>query len=191
MWRRIAKWAAFPLAEEIVRIFVLPFVAPIGVAVMGWFQDIEPFYLAVGVILTFAGVMTWFVRFDEWRHRNRIADKLTFHSIRTGKVLNEQGKVIAIRIGVLLSNKSLFPILYQIVDLKTEFDNHYPPKKPYERSEFTIPAGGSGWFDDHHIPITQKADGTFAGQFRGTFRYGRPGRVGHTLEVSKRLPAYP
>ncbi len=79
MWARFTEFAARFLTEEAARVYILPIAAPIGVGVMGWLQDIPWFYLCVGVGLLFAAVSTGLLRFDEWRYRNRVADKLTFN----------------------------------------------------------------------------------------------------------------
>lgn len=127
------------------------------------------------------------LRFSEWRYRNRVADKLNFHSVRTANIIDKDGVVKALRIGAVLSSKALFPVTFEVVNVVSTFDKLYPTKEPYAKTSYTIPAGGMGWFDDHVISIEQKRSGTFEGGLKFEFSYGREGKTNNTLHINKKL----
>ena len=147
------------LAGEFLQAWIWPLAVTTGGVVIGWLQEFPLFYLYLAAVLLFAASSTALLRFSEWRYRNRVADKLGFHRLRIDKVLDENGVVKAPRIGALLSSKALFPITLKTVDVKTKFDNLYPPKKPFQQTKFTVPVEGGGWFDDHYIVIPEKRSG--------------------------------
>ena len=60
MWKRISKEAAAELAKEVAKYIVLWAIPP-GIGLMGWLQNVPWFYVAVGVILSGAGIMNWLV----------------------------------------------------------------------------------------------------------------------------------
>ena len=88
----------------------------------------------------------------------------------------------------MLSNKALFPVQFHVDEVTTNFGDDYPPKRSYEVTEFTIPAGGSGWFDDHNIVINQRRTSVVVeGQIQCEFTYGKPGSLDNILKLNKRV----
>ena len=118
---------------------------------MGWLQDIPWFYLAVGIMLAFAASITWLVQFDQWRYRNTAANKLLFHSARINRRQNEAKQATAVSMGVNLQSTAIFPIRIRIAGVRTQYREHYPPRREYENRELTIQPHGQAWFDDFYI----------------------------------------
>ena len=117
MWKKILRSAVFSAAEEVIRTYVLPLLAPFGVGILGWLQDIPSFYLAVGIILAFAAGITWFVRLDEWRKANNPEHKLTFRNMKLHFTQND-GRLAAVRFGFDLRNAAAFPVEFRVDELK-------------------------------------------------------------------------
>ena len=68
-----------------------PILVTAGGVVIGIQQNIPLFYLYVGAFALFAAVSSGLLRFNEWKNRNRIADKLVFHGVRVNPKLDEVG----------------------------------------------------------------------------------------------------
>ena len=154
---------------------------------IGWAQHFQLFYLYIAAVFLFSVSSMGLLRFSEWRYRNRVADKLNFHNVRTDKIIDKDGVVKSLRIGAALNNKALFPVTFEVVNAVSTFDKLYPTKKPYAKNSSTIHAGGMGWFDDYYIPIGQKRSGVFEGGLKFEFKYGRKGKLNNTLYINKKL----
>ena len=76
---------------------------------------------------------------------------------------------------------------YEITSVSTRLDNLYPPKRPYEKTQYTVPAGGSGWFDDHYIQIPNPKTGQVEGELKYELKYGKEGRLNNSLAINKKL----
>ena len=190
MWARFTEFAARFLTEEAARVYILPIAATIGLGVIGWLQDIPWFYLCVGVVgvgLLFGSVSTGLLRFDEWRYRKRVADKLTFNSVRVSKSLDDTGGVKSIRLGFKVNSTAMFSIQFKVTKLNTQFGKFYPPKKEYKVKEFTVPPHGIAFFDDYNIEIQGQSDGVFEGQIKCRLEYGKPGRLDNVLDINKKV----
>ena len=137
----------------------------------------------------FAMVTTGLLRFDEWRTRTTAKNKLVFSSLRIKKVLSGDGSVSAVSIGFQLRNMATFPMQFSVQKMRTKLMTTFPPKKDYENDTITVSANSNGWFDDHFIKM---ADVSTKGKLaEGTMyvylKYGRPGRLDHTLELNKKV----
>ena len=137
----------------------------------------------------FAMVTTGLLRFDEWRMRTTAKNKLVFSSLRIKKVLSGDGSVSAVSIGFQLRNIATFPMQFSVQKMRTKLMNAFPPKEDYENDTITVSVNNNGWFDDHLIRL---ADVTTKGKLaEGTIcvylKYGRPGRIDHTLELNKKV----
>ena len=187
MSRKFLQGAAGWLASEFVSTWVwAPAITAVGVMI-GWAQGESWFYLFVGAAVLFAAVSTGMLRFSEWRTRSSVAHKLGFNNLRIDKIRDESGVVRALRIGAMLSNKAVFPIAYELASVSTSIDKFYPPKMPYKKSQYTVPAGGSGWFDDHYIQIPSPRMGQVEGELTYELKYGKEGRLNNTLTINKKL----
>ncbi len=175
------------LAGELLRTWIWPIAVTASGVMIGWAQHIQLFYLYIAAVFLFSVSSMGLLRFSEWRYRNRVADKLNFHSVRTANIIDKDGVVKALRIGAVLSSKALFPVTFEVVNVVSTFDKLYPTKEPYAKTSYTIPAGGMGWFDDHVISIEQKRSGTFEGGLKFEFSYGREGKTNNTLHINKKL----
>ena len=127
---------------------------------MGWLQDVPWFYVAVGVILSGAGIMTWLVQLDEWRSRNRVEHKLRFLNMRIN-LAQVDNHVAAIGFGFHLPNNAAFPIKFKVESLKTKValqqnnKDFYPPSKDYVSDTISTPPSAISYFDDHNIGLPQ------------------------------------
>ena len=136
----------------------------------------------------FAAVSHGLLRIDEWRYRNQAKHKLVFHSMKIHKILSNNGAVEAFRLGYILENKAMFPIQFEVVELKTSVNNLTPSKTGFENNKISIYANGSGWFEDHDINVpNQITNKTVEGYLRTQLKYGRPGNLKHELNMEKRL----
>ena len=151
------------IAGELVKTWLLPFASTLGAGLVGWLQEVPLFYMFVGLALFFAAVSTGLLRFTEWQYRNRVVDKLVFKSLRVAPNILNAASVDLVRFGFLLSNKSEFPIQFEIEKLHTSFGDYYAPKKDYKRNSITIPPHGDGWFDDHNISVGEPLVGSEKG----------------------------
>ncbi len=183
-WLR--KVALF-LAGELLRSWIWPIAVTAAGVMIGFAQHIQLFNLYVGAVILFSVSSMGLLRFSEWRYRNRVADMLNFHSVRTDRIIDKAGVVKSLRIGATFNNKALFPVTFEVVNVVSTFDKLYPTKEPYAKNSYTIPAGGMGWFDDHYIPIEQKRSGVFEGGLEFEFKYGRKGKTNNTLHINKKL----
>ena len=188
MWRRVLKRVASTFVGEVAQIFVWPIVPPIGVGVMGWLQGVPWFYLAVGIMLAFAAGITWLVQFDQWRHRNRIADKLVLQRATTNRRRDQHGRATEISIGVHLQNNAMFPIRCRMAELNTHFQDHYPPRREFETRDFTIPANGNKGFTDFYIAVPPQPEGMHVGYVQCQIMYGKKaGRLSAELTVRQKV----
>ena len=188
MLPRIGKWALSLVIGEAAQIFVWPILPSVGAAVMGWLQDLPWFYILVGSGLFFASTSVGLLRFSEWRHRTRAADKLTFDSVRVGRQReDEQGWATALRFGVNVSNSAMFPVQFRVAEMNTQFRERFPPKKDYEKADFVVSANGRAWFDDFNIEIPRQGKGVFEGKLQCHLLYGRPGKLRHSLHIHQKV----
>lgn len=149
---------------------------------LGLLEGVPLFYLSIGTTLMFAATATGMLRFDEWRFRQRVKDKLNFSDVRVAKKLNAAGAVESIVLGFILRSSAVFPIEFDVQELQTRLGETFPPKKLYKKARLIIPAGGSGWFDDYPINVTNVSKGqSLEGSMNFTVMYGRPDQLKHTL----------
>ena len=190
MWRRVSKEAAAEITKEVVKYIALWAIPP-GIGVMGWLQGVPWFYVSVGVILSGAGIMTWFVQLDEWRIRNRVEHKLSYINMRI-HLTQADGRVAAVKFGFHLKNTATFPIKFKIENLKSKLtvqENNrsiYPPNKEYLNNIISISPGGIGFFDDHDIVLPQDLNGNTSAELQCKVLYGKADRFDHELELKKK-----
>ena len=156
---------------------------------MGWLQDLPWFHVAVGVILSGAGMMTWLVQFDEWRSRNRVEHKLSQAGIKI-HLTQVDNKVVAIRFGFNLRNTAAFPISFRIEDLKTHLTignnlSVFPPSKEYQNKVISVPPQSIGWFFDHNITLPNGFNGQATAYLKCKLSYGKAERFDHELAINK------
>ena len=185
--QRFSGGIALFLVGEFLQTWIWPLAVTAGGVVIGMSQDVPLFYLYIAAVFLFSVSATGVLRFSEWRYRNSAADKLNFHSVRIDKALAPNGAVVALRIGTMFRNSALFPVAYELVAIETKLDNLYPPKQPYAKTAYTIPANGAGWFDDHYIRVPQKQRGSVEGELKLELNYGREGKPNNTLNIHKKL----
>ena len=190
MWRRVSKQAAAEVAKEVGKYITLWAIPP-GVGVIGWLQDIPWFYVAIGVILSGAGIMTWLVRLDEWRSRNRVEHKLRHVNMRIN--LTQRNNLIgAVGFGFHVQNSAEFPINFKTENLTTKLtcqENNaliYPPKKEYENKIISVSPGAIGFFDDHSIVLPEGFQGDATVELQCKILYGKVNKFDHELKLKKK-----
>ena len=155
---------------------------------IGWLEDLSVFYLYVAAVGLFAFAANGMLRFSEWRYRNRAADKLVFSKLRVVPTSLDRNKMDSIRFGIYLSNKSDFPIQYEVINFATSFGGTYSDKKPYKKTIYKISPHCDGWFDDYNIEIKKDLDGTEQGTVKYDLKYGKlGGRLNCDLKQEKRV----
>ena len=190
MLKVILRFIANIIAEEFVLTWVIPSTFTVGVGLVGWVYGIPPFYLAIGVIFSFAAIPTGLLRFSEWKYRVTVKDKLIFANIRVRKILPEnESSVIGVSLGFQLRNIATFPIEFSVPDIKTELLEEYSPNKPFLVETVTVPPGNNGWFDDHKIELkgNQWNGKTLEGSIRARIKYGRPGNLKQEIALNKKV----
>lgn len=181
-WKKLGKEAIREIGAEAIRVWLWPPLAAGATAFIGYWQGIPLFYIVVGVAVVFAAFASGLLRFDEWRFRQRVQDKLNFEAGRVGHKSNESGATSAICLGFQLHNAATFPIEFDVQSLHTKLGANFPPNKPYVKTNFSIPPHGSGWFDDHMIEIRDSPkDNVVEGSIEFVINYGRTGRLKYTL----------
>jgi hypothetical protein len=138
----------------------------------------------VGAGLTFGGVATGIVRFDEWIDRRSVKEKLAFSHLRIIKNIRGEGFAI----GAAFQSSADMPIEFQLESINTRIGDRVPQKRSFDLTRFTIPRRGSGWFDDHIIDVgTPPRPGTIEGFIECMIRYGRAGDPQYDLIVRKQV----
>ena len=187
MGKRIFTWLAGWAAGEALRIWPVPVFGTGAAVVIGWLQDFQWFYIYLGAVVSFAAISTGLLQFSKWRYRNRVEDKLVFSTVRVSHTILEGGKIGSLRFGVVLSNKALFPIQFEVTKMLTSIGSDCPPKKEYKKNIYTISIDGTGHFDDFNIPVNRTLDGSEEGLIEYEIAYGRPGSLKYTIKQKKRI----
>ena len=182
--RETAKEIAIELAKQ-----ALQWALPVAVGVIGFIEDFPWFYVAVGVIVSGAGIMTWLVRFDEWRVRNRVEHKLSLAGMKI-HLTEQNNQVAAVQFGLGLKNMAAFPIAWKVNDIKTcvsllNKEPLYPPSKEYTNKSFVVSPGGTGFFFDHTIGLPQGVSGPASVYVKCKLSYGKTNKYSHSLELHK------
>ena len=192
MLRKLSKEAVVEITREIVRSIAMWAIPP-AICLIGFLQNVPWFYVAVGVILSGAGVMTWLVQFDEWKSRNRVEHKLLLKGMKI-HLSQANNLVVAVRFGFDLQNSAAFPIRFRVENLKTHLvllgvdQSVFPPNKEYTNNDITISPGGIGFFFDHDIVAPQGykgLEGLAAVHLKCKISYGKADRFDHVLEIDK------
>ena len=189
MLRAISRETAREIAVAVAK-QALQWALPLVVAVIGLVEEFPWFYVIVGVIVSGAGVMTWLVRFDEWRARNRVEHKLSIGNIKI-HLTQQNNQVAAIQFGLDLKNTAVFPITWRLDDIKTYItmpngQSLYPPNREHENTAFTISLGGIGFFFDHSIVLPQGIGGPASVYVKCKLSYGKTNKYGHSLEIHRK-----
>jgi hypothetical protein len=186
--RLLARAAAGGAVKAVAQHVTLTYIIPLGLPlVTGYLAHLRgvPWdqVLLFGGIM-FAAVAHGLVKFDDWFNRRRVKDKLVVGNVRV--LRDEAGPGIAL--GIELHNTAGFPVEFEGVDIRTKINNRVPPSIPYQRSNHTLQPDGVGQFDDHIIDFGDPPKpGTLEGFVEMEIRYGRPGRLRHTLIIKKHV----
>lgn len=163
-------------------IYAIPFGMPLLTAVIGYVNKISLFWIWLGMLATFSFVSTGLLRFDEWRYRRRIEDKLVFESVIVARSIANDGIIVGLR----LISLATFPIEYEITSISTKIDNIIP-RKNHEPQIFTMPLQGIGWFYDGVIELIEPYQSNRQGSIEYTIRYGRKGSLKHSISGKKQI----
>jgi hypothetical protein len=162
-------------------------------ATLGYLEQIQVFWIMVGLPLSAAAIITFIIRTSEWRQRISAAGKLVFDGplLRADYTKDTNGNVTALdaaQIAMLLRNTSQFPISFIIEELHTSFEGEFPPSKPRATDRGIAPPNQTKTYTDNvidmkHTPIKYKVSGTL----KTKIRYGHPKREKYTIEQNLRL----
>jgi hypothetical protein len=163
--------------------FILPFVVPPLVGLLGYVQGENWFHIALGTLASLMFMSGGLVFTDQWLERRNIANKLAYVTGRVGVEPDPSGKITGLAFGFILSNSAAFPIEFEVIQLETGFGGLFPPKKAYVVSKVEIPPGGTGWFDDHVMKIAlPPPTGATEGFLKFEVKFGRKGRLNYSLK---------
>ncbi|MEI7611041.1 MAG: hypothetical protein WCJ64_26965 [Rhodospirillaceae bacterium] len=172
------------ISQYITLTYIIPIGAPIVTACLGYSQRVPWMYVWLGVVATFAFATHGILRFDEWRARRLVEDKLAFQTVRVGRSINGEGMFI----GVQIKSLAAFPLEFQINEIRTKLNYKVPRETGFELTKFNIPENGSGWFDDHPIRIDDiPKPGTIEGFIEYKINYGRKGALRYCLAGKKQV----
>jgi hypothetical protein len=172
------------ISYHVMVTYVIPIGAPIMTGAVGYFEGYPWMFILTAAALTFGGMATGLVRFDEWLGRRSVKEKLGFSSVRALKDVRG-GNGFAL--GVAFNNLADVPIEFEIEEISSRLVNRVPEKRSFDLKRFVIPPRGRGWFDDHIIDITPPSPGTIEGLIECKLKYGRVGRRQYDLLVRKQV----
>ena len=182
--RAAAAGSIKAVAYHLTVTYVLPIGLPVVAAVAGYLQRLPWLYVLVGSALTFGGVATGIVRFDEWVDRRSVREKLAFSQLRIVKNIRGEG----LAIGAEFQSSADISIEFQLESINTRIGDRIPKKRSFDVTRFTIPRHGRGWFDDHMIDIgTPPRPGTIEGFIECKVKYGRVGNPQYDLMARKQV----
>jgi hypothetical protein len=170
------------LAGHFTVTYILPIGLPLMTALIGYVQGVSWMWVLVGGGLMFGGVTTGLVRFDDWRERRRVRDKLTFQRVLVGRGVRYGG----VTLGMELASAASVPIEVQVREVRTRLKNVVPADSFPTRSTIVSPRGLVG-FNDHAIDIGEPPKGgTLDGSIEVKLVYGPKGeRLKHSLHIKK------
>ena len=170
---RKTAWLIFirEIAIEAIRSWLWPPLAAGVAALIGLLEGIPWFYMFVGVTVVFAAVASGLLRFDEWRDRRRVDGKLAFRSVIVGRDIKGRGLIIGLR----LHSSAAFPLEFEVTEVRTRLGDKIPALE-HKPKKLTIPAGGTGWYNDNPIElINPPRPGTIEGSIEFRVNFGLPG----------------
>lgn len=164
--------------------WVLPILVPLVLVVTAGLQQYPwPLIIALAAF-TFAMMSLGLVFFSAWRQKLRVEDKLVFHSVSVGRSITDGG----LALGIHLQSKASFPMDFDILEMRTRLGTVVPLQRPYQRTRFTIPPEGFGWFHDHSIDISNAPrNGTVEGFLEFKLRYGRGDAMKYQIASKKQV----
>lgn len=162
--------------SEFFKAVLVPAVSTVVAVMLAAIDSWPSTAMYLAAIFTFAATATGLLRFDEWRQRRRVEDKLIFSGPYVGINKSEDGKSIsAAQIGALLQNTATFPISYKVTRIRTSADNTIPSSGTLNTYDAVVQAGTVSIFRD--LPIDCKVPkAAMEGTLEIELLYGRPGR---------------
>jgi hypothetical protein len=164
--------------------YVLPLGLTALAAIGSYSEGLSLTTAIVACSLTFGGVTTGLVRFDEWRDRRRVSDKLNLTNAYVGKEMRGP----ELFVGVAFANTASVPVDFEVSQIRSRIGTTVPVN-PNDGAYGTIPAHGNGWVHDGGIQIAAPPKpGTLEGFVEARIMYGRAGgKRKHELLVKKHL----
>ena len=92
---------------------------------------------------------------------------------------------MGISLGISVSNNVVFPISFQVKDLYTNFDGHFPLKTEPIHECISLVPSGFGYFDDSEIKINRKNFGAYKGEVKCKLFYGKKNKLDNELEIKQ------
>jgi len=164
--------------------YIIPAGVPIVTGVVGWIQGVPWFYLIVGVSFVTAMVFHALVKWDEWKIRTRIENKIAFKTVQFGNDVHGQG----ITVGFAIDNLANFPIDFEVFEVMVKLGDKVPQKEHKAGQVITMPSKGVGWYYSHAIKIENPPiNGTLDGFLSYKIRYGRLKDLRHTFSQKKKI----
>ena len=143
----------------------------------------------VGVIITaIATSLTGYVAFQKWMFEISPEGKLSYGGALVKESIHSRF-VPAIQIGFRVKNQAMFPIEFDVQEIRTELMNLHPSKKTLEKKNLTVPIGNVGLFYDNTIELRniQTSNKRLSGFLYVRFKYGHPGNLIYELEFKNQI----
>jgi hypothetical protein len=152
--------------------------------IAGWKEGVPTPYLLAACSLIFGGVSWASLQIALLRDRTKIMNNLNFSQIRVGRNIHGAGMFL----GVVLVSRAGTPIELDVQEVRTSLNEKYPPRKPFAKTKFIVPANGTAWFDDHVIDIGEPPrPGAIEGFAEFKIKYGHPGALKYDLPIKKQV----
>lgn len=175
------------LSSELFKVYIMPWLMGAAVVIASFFDVIPIPYSAIitMAILSFAGAAHGLLRWDEWKAWRRVEHKLSFVSPQIAARRRDvnDGPVVGLSIGFVVTSQAAFPIEYEVVQIKTGAGTlHNPKPDKQRRKKFIVSPFGSGFYYDDEISIENPILNRLIDcDIEVKLRYGKPGNLRYDL----------
>ncbi len=154
-----------------------PYIASLGVTVMGWFEGYSLFHIGIGGSVCLAAFTHFAVYVSNWRQQNRVEHKLAFSQLKIDRATAPDGRVENLQLGVLCENKASFPIHIKVLTVFTKVivpkGELLTLKRPFAKEDFLVEPGSFWFFNDTPIAVIEMLQGSVTAEIRVKVSYGR------------------
>ncbi len=164
--------------------WVVPIATPLAVGLVARTEGLPWTQTVVASLISFASIAHGLLRFDEWRDRRRVADKLALLDPMIGvrRTAPDTGPATALRLGFNLVSKATFPIEFRVAQVRTLAGNLQNPNPTYSTRALTTPVLGTAFFWDDEIAIEHPIlDRQVDCRVEASLVYGRAGNLKHKM----------
>jgi hypothetical protein len=164
--------------------YIIPVGVPVVTGVVGLVQGFPWFYIIIGVSFVTATVFSALVKWDEWRIRTKVENKIGFRTVQFANDVHGNG----ITVGFAIDNLANFPIDFEVYEMMVKLGDKVPQEDHKAGQILTMPSKGVGWHYSHAINLDNPPiNGTIDGYLSYKIRYGRLKDLRHMLSEKKNI----